>query len=90
MKIEQFGVVYDDFLVWLSREKGIENPSFVVNKEENMNAIVGEYFHLRTVEFLKTECRKLAKRSGGEVDISYTVKDKEDENEDEFIPKTSD
>lgn len=70
MKIEEFGVVYDDFLLWLEKEKSIKNIGFFdILETKNMSEYIAEYFFTRTNELIDFNAKMLEKRIGREIEV---------------------
>lgn len=65
MKIEEFGVVFDDFLLWLEDKKGMENASFdLLMKHDNYDKYISEYFVEKSFQLFEENREKINKRTG--------------------------
>ena len=78
MTTEEFGAVFNDFLLWLETKKGIKKASFRTilmedYQEEIFNNLVGEYFQEAMIYYFNHEMEKLSKLLGYKIDFGEEI-----------------
>lgn len=78
MTTEEFGAVFNDFLLWLEVKKEIKKASFRTilvedYQEEIFNNLVGEYFQEAMIYYINHETKKLSKLLGYKIDFGEEI-----------------